>query len=288
MKAIKLGLGLFALVALGQPSFNIVEVHLHAANQGRYLVAAPGAAGQTVRVRGPQGEQDLAFQPDTLLELPHSPDQAQPGEGRRWLYDGRWFLDQGYWNRQAFELEMATPVESAAIQARIEGLGLPLPLLVLEEPGRTTLPPLAYTPEPGGVLYTSLWVRPGESQALDTPRLLDNRPVRGGGLRSRGGFLTSPGELERLWQELGLGEPPPARFEARVGYFFSGLRAESDFRLKVVGLSLREGTLLITLEASRSPGFAAQANGVVLLFEAPPRTARVELRDEQGRVWGSY
>ncbi|MCS7059468.1 MAG: hypothetical protein NZ849_02995 [Meiothermus sp.] len=288
MKALQLGLGLLALTALSQSSFNIVEMHLHVAGRGHYLVAAPGATEQTVRIRGPQGEQTLVFQSDTFLELPHGPTQAQPGEGRRWLYDGRWFSDQGYWHRQAFELELATPVESAAAQAWIERLGLPLPLLVLEEAGRATLPPLTYAPEPGGVLHTSLWVWPGESQALDKPRLLENRSVRSGGLRSRGGFLAGPGELERLWRELGLGELPPARFEAKVGYFFSGLRAESDFRLKVVGMSLRETTLLVTLEASRSPGLTAQTNGVVLLFEAPPRVARVELRDDQGRLWGSY
>ncbi|MCS7068882.1 MAG: hypothetical protein NZN28_09690 [Meiothermus sp.] len=284
MVGIKTVVGLVAALALIQASFNIVEVHILLGQEGHYLLTAPGAVQQKLLIRTPSGEKEATFDHDTVLEIPFGQSQAQAPEAQSWLYDGRWFAYEGYWVLRGLELALATPLESAAVQSWLEKRGLPLPLVVQEASSHTALPPLAYTPEPGGVLHTSLWVRWSATEALGIPRLLANQSVTAGGLRARGGFLANLAELQRLAGELGVKELPPARFDFRVGYYFSGLRAESNFRLRIHAMELRGNLIHLTLEPAYDTRPSAQMNGVWLLFEAPPHVAGFQVLDNQGRL----
>ncbi|MDT7919310.1 MAG: hypothetical protein RQ868_01815 [Meiothermus sp.] len=281
-------IGLFTLMlAKSQAEYNVIELHLIIENRGIYLLSPVVQSPLEVQVRSPQESRRLLFSYESILSLEaafSSPPQG--AENIEWFYDGRWFVKRnGFWEQQELELKAATPTEVGWLKAQLDKLFKP-PLELVDFPQQPALPPLRYDPEPGAIVYSTVWIRPAEAASLELPRLLGIIPVKLGGLRPRGGWLGSPAEVEHLWREFGLSNPPKTNPSSAVGFYFSGLRNES-FRAKVLDMKLEAEALQAVLELESSEARSPEMTGVLLVFETP-RRATLQVADSKGNILGTY
>lgn len=276
------------MLAKGQTGYNVLELHLIIENRGIYLVSPVVRSPLEVVVQSPRESRRLLFNYESIFSLEaafSSPPQGT--EGIEWFYDGRWFLRQnGFWEQRELELQGATPPEVDWLKAQVEKLLRP-PLALVDFPQQPALPPLRYDPEPGATLYSTVWIRPAEAPSLELPRLLGITPVKLGGLRPRGGWLASSTEVERLWREFGLTSPPKTNPSSAVGFYFSGLRNETPFKLKMLEMKLEPDVLQAVLELEAGETRSPEMTGMLLLFEAPRRTT-LRVADSKGNVLGTY
>lgn len=243
-----------------------------------------------VQVDGPMESQRLFFSYESIFSIETTAAEvttASPSDDSKnnhWLYDGRWFLKQnGHWERQELTLQGATPSESDWFKANVNKLPIKPPFELLDLPHQATLPPLRYNPAPDSVLYSTIRVRLAETQSLELPRLLHIGTVTSGGLRARGGWLRNAAELEQLWQDFGLTDPPKTRPGSAVGYYFSGLRNETPFRVRLLYMKQDDEALQVVIELESGETRSAQMTGALLLIEAPVRTT-LRVADSSGRV----
>jgi len=281
-------IGLMALMlAKSQAGYNVVELHLIIENRGVYLLSPVVQSPLEVQVQSPQESHRLLFNYESIFSLEAAFSSPPRGaENIGWFYDGRWFVKRnGFWEQRELELQAATPPEVDWLKAHLDKLFKP-PLELVDFPQQPALPPLRYDPEPSAILYSTVWIRPAEAASLERPRLLGITPVKLGGLRPRGGWLGSPAEVERLWREFGLSNPPKTNPSSAVGFYFSGLRNES-FRMKVLDMKLEAEALQAVLELESSEARSPEMTGVLLVFETP-RRATLQVADSKGNILGTY